>query len=203
VLWERAFVSYADITSGDFVMTTVPLDRGFASLLSCLSRCGGRFSWWADYFLHRIPGGGDVGAPWSPSFDGCTTEAGVQALAPKSGRPTEGIGFEENDPSLLSGARCFIWRHARQAWKITGYGSVPRQYLVIDESHEELEICANQQDGSSRFTLFLHRPDGDSGGARMLKNWISFRWYGNRTYLNDSSGPGLDHNDEVMRCAPF
>lgn len=203
-------VSYADITSGDFVMTTVPLDRGFASLLSLLEQVRPReiLVGEDDYFLHPdFQAVVDVrGAMVTKLPDWMYNQKqAYKALCAQVGTTNlKGFGFEENDPSLLSGGALLSYLEdtaKASLGQITGYGSVSQgTYLVIDESsRRNLELLTNQQDGSSRFTLFSSIDQTvTSGGARMLKNWISFPLVRKQDILERQQWVAwyYDHNDE-------
>ena len=86
----------------------------------------------------------------------------------------KGFGFEEDDPALTSGGALLSYLDdtARATLgQITGYQKVEQdKFLHIDESsRRNLELLANQQDGSTRMTLFSSIDQTlTSGGTRMI-----------------------------------
>lgn len=183
---RRYSVSYADITSGEFVMTSVNADEGMTSLLSLLSQVRPRevlvnedeyFT--NEEFQARIDGTKAMVTKlpaWSfakkQAFEKLTSHVGTANL--------KAFGFNADDPAILSGGALlgYLEDTAKASLKqITGY----RNYdggdaLLIDESSQRnLEIVTNNQDGSERYTLFsaVDRTV-TSGGTRLLKEWLSF-----------------------------
>ncbi|MFA7168606.1 MAG: DNA mismatch repair protein MutS [Sphaerochaetaceae bacterium] len=179
-------VSYADITSGEFVMSTVPQDRGFVSLLALLEQVGPReiLVGEDDYFLHQdfqgVVDGRGAMVTKLPDWEFRQKDAFKKLCKQVGTTNLKGFGFEEDDPALASGGALLSYLEdtaKASLAQITGYGTVLREkYLCIDEaSRRNLELLSNQQDGSSRFTLFSTIDQTmTSGGARTLKNWISF-----------------------------
>jgi len=179
-------VSFADITSGEFVMTTIDQDRDYASLLSLLEQVKPReiLVGEDDYFVHpdfqAIVDGRGAMVTKLPDWAFKQKEA-YKALCAQVGTANlKGFGFEEDDPALTSGGALLSYLDdtARATLgQITGYQKVEQdKFLHIDESsRRNLELLANQQDGSTRMTLFSSIDQTlTSGGTRMLKNWISF-----------------------------
>ncbi len=179
-------VSYADITSGDFCMTTVNKDRGYASLLALLGQVKPReilvneddfFT--DDEFAERI-NSLDAMVTKLPSWS-FSQKGSYQKLTSHMGTTNlHAFGFEKDDPSLCSGGALlgYLEESAKAALsQITTYRKVDNaRYLLVDEaSRHNLELITNNQDGSEKCTLFSSIDKTiTSGGARMLKQWLSF-----------------------------
>lgn len=183
---SRFSVSYADITSGDFSMTTTAKDRRFSSLLALLEQVKPREilvnedEYFTDgEFQERIDGFHAMVTKlpaWSfkqkQAYQKLTEKMGTANLKP--------FGFAEDDPSLASGGALlgYLEDTSRASLgQIVTYKKVDNdRYLLVDEaSQRNLELIANNQDGGERCTLFSSIDQTiTSGGTRLLKQWISF-----------------------------
>lgn len=179
-------ISYADITSGEFVMTTRPLDNQFASMLSLLEKVKPReiLVNEDDYFANqayqarldsfhamvtKLP-------RWAfkqkDAFKSLCDQLGVVSL--------KAFGFEENDPSLQSGGALLSYLKDTSKASLAQISAYQRadddQFLIIDESSQKnLELLSNLQDGGEKYTLFSAIDETvTSGGARLLKQWLAF-----------------------------
>lgn len=183
---SRFSVSYADITSGEFCMTTVAKDRQFASLLALLEQVKPReilvdedeyFS--DEEFQNRIDGFRAM-VTKLPSWSFSQKQAFQKLTAHMGTTNLKAFGFENDDAALSSGGALlgYLEDTARASLgQIVTYRKVDNdRFLLVDEaSQRNLELIANSQDGGERCTLFSSIDQTvTSGGTRLLKQWISF-----------------------------
>lgn len=179
-------LSYADITSGEFVLRTVPAEKQFTSLLSVLQQVGPRevLVDEDDYFTNpefklvidanqamvtKLP-------PWyfkiKDGFEKMCSQVGTSSL--------KAFSLESNSPEIASGGA--LLRYLEDSAKsallhITHFiVECEDRYLRIDEaSRKGLELLANNADGSAKFTLYSAiNSTLTSSGSRLLKKWITF-----------------------------
>ena len=179
-------ISYADITSGEFVLRTVPFERQFTSLLSVLEQVGPRevLVDEDDYFSNpdfksvidghqamvtKLP-------PWyfkiKDGFEKMCTQVGTSSL--------KAFSLESNAPEIASGGALlrYLEDSAKTALLHITHFTVESEdrYLRIDEaSRKGLELLSNTADGTAKFTLYSAiNSTLTSSGARLLKKWITF-----------------------------
>ncbi|MGB4406087.1 MAG: DNA mismatch repair protein MutS [Sphaerochaeta sp.] len=179
-------LSYADITSGEFVLRTVPVEKQFTSLLSVLEQVGPRevLVDEDDYFSNpdfklvidghqamvtKLP-------PWyfkiKDGFELMCSQVGTSSL--------KAFTLESNSLEIASGGA--LLRYLKESAKtvlahITHFTVESEDtYLRIDEaSRKGLELLANNADGSARFSLYSAiNATLTSAGSRLLKKWITF-----------------------------
>ena len=179
-------ISYADITSGEFVLRTVPSERQFTSLLSVLEQVGPReiLVDEDDYFSNpefklvidgqeamvtKLP-------PWyfkvKDGFEKMCSQVGTSSL--------KAFSLENSSPEVASGGALlhYLEDSAKTALAHITHFTVESEdrYLRIDEaSRKGLELLANLADGSAKFTLYSAiNSTISSAGSRLLKKWITF-----------------------------
>ncbi|MFA6845735.1 MAG: DNA mismatch repair protein MutS [Sphaerochaetaceae bacterium] len=179
-------VSYADITSGEFVMTVVPVDMNYASLLAVLEQVRPReiLVNEDDYFLHSdfqaMVDGQNAMVTKLPPWFFKKKDAFTQLCLQVGTSNLKAFGFLEQDIQLIAGGALLKYLNDTSKTslsQITGYSNIKSEnFMLVDESsRKNLELLTNLQDGSSRFTLFSSIDQTiTSGGTRLLKQWISF-----------------------------
>ena len=91
----------------------------------------------------------------------------------------KGLGFEENDPELLSAGVILDYIHLTSKSLLPHITALKKfdskHYMYLDESSlRNLEILRNIQDGSSRYTLIdVLDHTRTSAGSRLIKKWLS------------------------------
>lgn len=179
-------LSYADITSGEFVLRTVPVEKQFTSLLSVLEQVGARevLVDEDDYFTNGefklvIDGNQAMVTklpPWyfkmKDGYEKMCSQVGTSSL--------KAFSLESNSLEIASGGALlrYLEDSAKTALSHITHFTVESEdrYLRIDEaSRKGLELLANNSDGSSKFSLFSAiNSTLTSSGARLLKKWITF-----------------------------
>ena len=179
-------LSYADITSGEFVLRTIPLERQFTSLLSVLEQVGPRevLVDEDDYFTNldfkavidnheamvtKLP-------PWyfnsKDGFAKMCSQVGTSSL--------KAFSLESDSLEIASGGALlrYLEDSAKTVLAHISHFTVENEdrYLRIDEaSRKGLELLANNADGSAKYTLYTAiNSTLTSAGARLLKKWITF-----------------------------
>ncbi len=179
-------ISYADITSGEFVLRTIPVEKQFTSLLSVLEQVGPRevLVDEDDYFSNpdfklvidghqamvtKLP-------PWyfkiKDGFDKMCSQVGTSSL--------KAFSLESNSLEIASGGALlrYLEDSAKTALAHITHFTVESEdtYLRIDEaSRKGLELLVNNSDGSSKFSLYSAiNSTLTSAGSRLLKKWITF-----------------------------
>jgi len=179
-------LSYADITSGEFVLRTVPSERQFTSLLSVLEQVGPREvivnedDYFSDPDFKSVIDGHQVMVTKLPlwyfkikdGFEKMCSQVGTSSL--------KAFSLESNSPVIASGGALlrYLEDSAKTVLAHITHFTVESEdrYLRIDEaSRKGLELLANNADGSARFTLYSAiNSTLTSSGARLLKKWITF-----------------------------
>ncbi len=179
-------ISYADITSGEFVLRLVPQERQYTSLLSILEQVGPRevLVDEDDYFTNpdfkAVIDGHDAMVtklpPWyfkiKDGYEKMCSQVGTSSL--------KAFSLESSSPELSSGGALlrYLEDSAKTALVHITHFTVESEdrYLRIDEpSRQGLELLTNTADGSSKFTLYSAiNSTITSSGARLLKKWITF-----------------------------
>lgn len=178
-------ISYADITSGQFMLRMIEKDSRYAMLLSVLQQVNPReiLVNEDDYFLHQdfqiLMDAHPAMVTKLPSWHFSLAE-GYQRLCNQIGSSSlKAFGLEEKN-QMLSSAGALLWYLQETAKthlnQIEGYTVVPEsQFLHIDEaSRKSLELLTNLSDGSEKYTLYASiNATLTSMGARQLKQWIT------------------------------
>ncbi len=179
-------ISYADITSGEFVLRIVPLERQFISLLSVLEQVGPRevLVNEDDYFSNPefkavIDGHQAMVTKLPPWY--FRIQDGYQKMCTQVGTTTlKAFSLERDSPEIASGGALlhYLEDSARTALTHISHFTVENEerYLRIDEaSRKGLELLANNTEGSAKFTLYSAiNSTLTSAGSRLLKRWITF-----------------------------
>lgn len=177
--------AYSELSGGLFRMVMLPVENRWESLRSLLEELMPReiLVNEDDYFTNRsfaeIIDRHDAMKTRLPSWY-FSISHGFSVL--REHAATVGLkqfGIEPDDPVLLSGGA--LLRYIRETSNaslghITEFTKVQREKrLLIDEStRKNLELLTNLQDGSAARTLFSSvNATCTSGGARLLKQWIS------------------------------
>ncbi len=179
-------LSYADITSGEFVLRTVPLEKQFTSLLSVLEQVGPRevLVDEDDYFTNPdfkavIDGHEAMVTKLPPWY--FNSKDGFQKMCLQVGTSSlKAFSLESDSPEVASGGA--LLRYLEDAAKtalvhITHFTVESEdRYLRIDEaSRKGLELLTNNADGSAKFSLYSAiNSTLTSAGSRLLKKWITF-----------------------------
>ncbi len=178
-------ISYADITSGQFMLRMVENDTRYAMALGVLQQVNPReiLVNEDDYFLYQdfqsLIDAHPAMVTKLPSWHFSVKE-GYQRLCSQIGAASlKAFGLEEKDP-MLSSAGALLWYLKETAKtslnQIDGYTVVPEfRFLHIDEaSRKSLELLTNLSDGTDKYTLFSAvNATLTSMGARRLKQWIA------------------------------
>ncbi|NLE16187.1 MAG: DNA mismatch repair protein MutS [Spirochaetales bacterium] len=178
-------ISYADITSGQFMLRMIEKDGRYAMLLSVLQQVNPReiLVNEDDYFLHQdfqiLMDAHPAMVTKLPSWYFSLAE-GHQRLCSQIGSASlKAFGLEEKD-QMLGSAGALLWYLQETAKtslnQIEGYTVVPEsQFLHIDEaSRKSLELLTNLSDGSEKYSLYASiNATLTSMGARQLKQWIT------------------------------
>ncbi|HBO35758.1 MAG TPA: DNA mismatch repair protein MutS [Sphaerochaeta sp.] len=178
-------ISYADITSGQFMLRMIEKDSRYAMLLSVLQQVNPReiLVNEDDYFLHQdfqiLMDAHPSMVTKLPSWHFSLAE-GYKRLCSQIGSSSlKSFGLEEKN-QMLSSAGALLWYLQETAKtrlnQIEGYTVVPEsQFLHIDEaSRKSLELLTNLSDGSEKYTLYASiNATLTSMGARQLKQWIT------------------------------
>jgi DNA mismatch repair protein MutS len=183
---QRFSVGYTDITNGEFVLKTANIDRQFNSLLSLVEQVRPReiLVNEDDYFLHldfqKIIDSQNAMVTKLPSWYFKPAE-GYRLLCKQiEATSLKAFSLETDSPEIPAAGA--LLRYVTESAK-TGLDQIRTytrsddgQFLQIDESsRKNLELLANLQDGSERYTLFSAiDATVTSGGARLLKKWVSF-----------------------------
>lgn len=183
---QRFMVSYTDITNGEFTLRSTEMDRQFNALLSIIEQVKPReiLVNEDDYFLHldfqRIIDAQSAMVTKLPSWFFKARE-GYQLMCDQVGTSSlKAFSLEANSPEITSGGallRYVIDSAKTGLAQIRGYTLADENtFLQIDESsRKNLELLSNLQDGNERYSLFSSiDATVTSGGARLLKKWISF-----------------------------
>jgi len=178
-------VSYADITSGTFLLRFVAKDDRYMHLLSVLEQVSPReiLVNEDDYFLYQdfqmlidsYPCMVTKLPPWrfriKDAYPLLCDHVGATSL--------KAFGIEEQDVRLSS-AGALLWylkETAKTSLKqIESYQLVSEEHLLrIDEaSRKSLELLVNLHDGSEKYSLFSSIDANlTSMGKRKLKHWIA------------------------------
>lgn len=186
-LQKRMFsVSYADITSGEFVLRSIEVEKQFSSLLSLLEQVGPREilvnedEYFSNPDFQRVIDGRTAMVtklpPWyfsiKDGYASMCSQVGTSSL--------KAFGLESTSIEVASGGALlgYLKDSAKTALQQISHFSVESEdrYLRIDESSRKgLELLANTFDGSERFTLFSSLDETiTSAGSRLLKKWITF-----------------------------
>ena len=179
-------ISYADITSGEFVLRTIPAEKQFTSLLSVLEQVGPRevLVDEDDYFSNTafkavIDGQKAMVTKLPPWY--FTIKDGYEKMCSQVGTTSLKAFSLEKDALEIASAGSLI-RYLEDSAKtalahITHYTCENEdQYLRIDEaSRKGLELLANNADSSAKYSLYSSiNATLTSAGARLLKRWITF-----------------------------
>ena len=179
-------VSYADITNGEFVLRLVEIDNQFAALLSVLEQVGPRevLVNEDDYFLHsgfqKVIDSLSAMVTKLPSWFFSQKE-GFSLMCEQVGTNSlKAFALESDALEIASGGA--LLRYLRDSAKtsllqIRSYRKDEEtRFLQIDESsRKSLELLVNNSDGSTKYSLFSSiNATLTSGGARLLKKWITF-----------------------------
>ena len=179
-------ISYADITSGEFVLRTVPLERQFTSLLAVLEQVGPREilvdedDYFSNSAFKAVIDGHEAMVtklpPWyfkvKDGFEKMCSQVGASSL--------KAFSLESNAPEIASGGALlhYLEDSAKTALAHISHFTVESEgrYLQIDEaSRKGLELLANNADSSAKFTLYSAiNTTITSAGSRLLKKWITF-----------------------------
>ncbi len=179
-------ISYADITSGEFALRKVPLERQFTSLLSVLEQVGPREvlvdedDYFSRHDFKAVIDGYEAMVtklpPWyfkiRDGFDKMCSQVGTTSL--------KAFALESNAPEIASAGALlrYLEDSARTALAHISHFTVESEdrLLRIDEaSRKGLELLANNADGSSKLTLYSAiNATLTSAGSRLLKKWITF-----------------------------
>lgn len=179
-------LSYADISSGEFVLRQVPREKQFTSLLSVLEQVGPReiLVDEDDYFTNTdfkdVIDEQDVMVtklpPWyfkrKDGYEKMCSHMGTSSLK----------AFSLDDDSIEVASGGALLRYLEDSAKtalahITHFKvESEEQYLHIDEaSRKSLELLTNNFDGSAKFSLYAAiNTTQTSAGSRLLKKWITF-----------------------------
>ncbi|WP_320130904.1 hypothetical protein [uncultured Sphaerochaeta sp.] len=183
---QRAMISYTDITNGEFVLRSTDMDKQFNALRSILEQVRAReiLVNEDDYFLHqdfqRMIDGQNAMVTKLPSWFFKAREGYKIMCEQMETNSLKAFSLDENSPEIISGGA--LLRYVKDSAK-TGLSQIrtytlanENEFLQIDESsRKNLELLTNLHDGSERFTLFSCIDSTiTSGGARLLKKWISF-----------------------------
>lgn len=178
-------ISYADITSGTFLLRFVDKDDRFMHLLSVLEQVGPReiLVNEDDYFLYQdfqtlidsYPSMVTKLPPWrfriKDAYAAMCDQVGSASL--------KAFDLEENDVRLSSAGALlyYLQETAKTSLKqIEAYKIINEDTLLrIDEaSRKSLELLVNLHDGSEKYSLFSSiDANVTSMGKRKLKNWIT------------------------------
>ena len=177
-------ISYADITSGQFMLRMIEKDGRYAMLLSVLQQVNPReiLVNEDDYFLHQdfqiLMDAHPAMVTKLPSWYFSLAE-GHQRLCSQIGSASlKAFGLEEKD-QMLGSAGALLWYLQETAKtslnQIEGYTVVPEsQFLHIDEaSRKSLELLTNLSDGSEKYSLYASinaRDQQGSGNAETVDN---------------------------------
>ncbi|HKL60055.1 MAG TPA: DNA mismatch repair protein MutS [Sphaerochaeta sp.] len=179
-------ISYADITSGEFVLRTIPSEKQYTSLLSVLEQVGPRevLVDEDDYFSNTafkavIDGQEAMVTKLPPWY--FTIKDGYEKMCSQVGT-TSLKAFSLNKDSLEIASGGALIRYLEDSAKtalahITHFTRENEdQYLRIDEaSRKGLELLSNNADSSAKYTLYSAiNATLTSAGARLLKRWITF-----------------------------
>lgn len=179
-------VAYSDITSGDFSLQTFKKDSTFQQLSSFLTQLRAKeiLVNEDDYFIHRdyasVLDETQIMVTKLPSSD-YSIKKGFKLLTAHLGiQNLRMFSIEDNNKCL--GAAGALLKYIKDSAKnslsqITSYSlESDNSYLKIDAStRKSLEILNNTQDGGQSNTLFSTIDQTiTSGGARLLKKWLSY-----------------------------
>ena len=179
-------ISYADITSGEFVLRTVPLERQFTSLLSVLEQVGPREvlvdedAYFSNLEFKGVIDGYEAMVSKLPrwyfkikdGFEKMCSQVGTTSL--------KAFSLESDALEISSGGALlrYLEDSAKTALAHITHYTVESEdrYLRIDEaSRKGLELLSNNADGSAKYTLYSAiNATLTSSGARLLKKWITF-----------------------------
>ncbi len=179
-------LSYADISSGEFVLRSVPLEKQFTALLSVLQQVGPREllvdedDYFSNLDFKGVIDGHDAMLTKLPPWY-FTTKDGYQKMCSQVGTSSLRAFSLESDSPMIASAGALL-RYLEDSAKtalahITHYTVESEdRYLRIDEaSRKGLELLTNTFDGSSKFTLYSAiNATLTSSGSRLLKKWITF-----------------------------
>lgn len=178
-------ISYADITSGQFLLRMVEKDSRYAMLLSVLQQVNPReiLVNEDDYFLYQdfqsLIDAHPAMVTKLPSWHFSISEGYTRLCNHIGSTSLKAFGLENKNP-MLSSAGALLWYLKETAKtslnQIEGYTIVTEsEYLHIDEaSRKSLELLANLADGTEKYTLFSSiNATLTSMGARLLKQWIA------------------------------
>jgi DNA mismatch repair protein MutS len=183
---QRFAVSYTDITNGEFTLRSTEMDKQFNALLSIIEQVKPReiLVNEDDYFLHldfqRIIDAQNAMITKLPSWF-FKAKDGYALMCEQVGTTSlKAFSLDVTSVEITSGGA--LLRYVIDSAK-TGLAQI-RSYTLADESEflqidessrKNLELLLNLQDGNERYTLFSSLDSTvTSGGARLLKKWISF-----------------------------
>jgi len=178
-------ISYADITSGTFLLRFVDKDDRFMHLLSVLEQVGPReiLVNEDDYFLYQdfqtLIDSYPSMVTKLPSWRFRIKDAYALMCAQVGSASLKAFDLEENDVRLSSAGALlyYLQETAKTSLKqIEAYKIINEDTLLrIDEaSRKSLELLVNLHDGSEKYSLFSSiDANVTSMGKRKLKNWIT------------------------------
>jgi DNA mismatch repair protein MutS len=183
---KETHVAFSDITSGEFSLKTFEKDSSFQQLSSFLTQLRAKeiLVNEDDYFVHRdyaaILDETQIMVTKLPSND-YSIKKGFKLLT--SHLEVQNLRmFSIEDKNKCLGAAGALLKYIKDSAKsslsqITSYTiESDNSYLKIDAStRKSLEILNNTQDGGQSNTLFSTIDQSiTSGGARLLKKWLSY-----------------------------
>lgn len=179
-------ISYSDITSGEFVLRLIPLERQFTSLLSILEQVGPREvlvdedDYFSNPVFKAVIDGHDAMVTKLPPWY-FKIKDGYQKMCDQVGTSSlKAFSLESTSLEIASGGALlhYLEDSAKTALAHITHYSVESEdrFLRIDEaSRKGLELLANTADGSAKFTLYSAiNATLTSSGSRLLKKWITF-----------------------------
>lgn len=183
---KETHVAYSDITSGEFSLQTFLNDSSFHQLASFLTQLRAKeiLVNEDDYFIHRdfaaLLDETQIMVTKLPSNDYSMKKGFKLLTAHLEIQNLKMFSIEENNKCL--GAAGALLKYIKDSAKsslsqITSYSlESDNSYLKIDSStRKSLEILNNTQDGGQSNTLYSTIDQTiTSGGARLLKKWLSY-----------------------------
>jgi DNA mismatch repair protein MutS len=178
------YCAYADLSTGDFCLTSIGSDFEYSELRSLLGKLQPseliveESRYYEDESFRKTVGASaamkTAYPDWYFSLEGSRDllNEHMQTVSLKS------FGLDDESPMIVPAGVLlgYIQEHAKQELEHISELSIVSagEYLLIDESAQRnLELLKNLSDGSERYSLFsVLKQTKSAAGARLLKQWI-------------------------------